>query len=129
MLYEFRSSSKEDLAEMEAHFLAAIAFYRTKGIEVNVTLVGDRPCSSAVDPEAHQALFDRAAAAIEKHYGTIPAASIGSTDCNIPLSMGIPSIATGGYFGKGIHTREESLEIASLYPGLKMAMELILHHF
>ena len=53
----------------------------------------------------------------------------GSTDCNIPLSMGIPSVCAGCYNGKGAHTREEYVEIDSLLPGLKTAFELVLHHF
>ena len=35
MLYEFRSDDREDLAEMEAHLDAALAFYATKGIKVS----------------------------------------------------------------------------------------------
>jgi acetylornithine deacetylase/succinyl-diaminopimelate desuccinylase-like protein len=31
--------------------------------------------------------------------------------------------------GAGAHTREEYVEIDSLLPGLKVAAELILHHF
>ena len=50
MLYEYRSDNREDLAEMEAHFKAAIEFYKTKGIRVKVTKVGDRPCMGDVDP-------------------------------------------------------------------------------
>ena len=53
----------------------------------------------------------------------------GSTDCNIPLSMGIPAICVGCYKGRGAHTREEYVEIDSLLSGLKIAFELLLHHF
>ena len=53
----------------------------------------------------------------------------GSTDCNWPLSLGVPAICFGGYLGGGAHTREEWLEIDSLLPGLKVAFELVLHHF
>ena len=53
----------------------------------------------------------------------------GSTDCNIPLSMGIPAVCVGCYNGAGAHTREEYVEIDSLLPGLKLAFDLILYHF
>ncbi len=129
MLYEFRSNSREDLAEMEAHFNAAIDFFRTKGITVNVTLRGDRPCSSAVDETRHNALIDRAKAATKCWYDVDSGTCASSTDCNIPLSMGIPAIAFGGYRGRGAHTREEYLEIDSLLPGLKMIFQMVLHHF
>ena len=45
------------------------------------------------------------------------------------LSMGIPAICPGCVIGSGAHTREEYVEIDSLLPGLKMALQLILHHF
>ncbi len=129
MLYEFRSNDREDLAEMEEHFNAAIEYYRTKGITVNVTLVGNRPCASPIDPEKHQILINRALEAVKDHYDFEARTSFGSTDCNTPLSMGIPSLSVGGYIGAKAHTREEYLEIDSLHPGLKVIFDLVLHHF
>ncbi len=129
MLYEFRSNDKQDLAEMEAHFNAAIEYYRAKGITINVSLVGDRPCASPIDPDKHQILINRAMAAVKAHYGFDTRAGFGSTDCNTPLSMGIPSLSVGGYIGAKAHTREEYLEIDSLHPGLKVVFDMILHHF
>ena len=129
MLYEFRSNNKEDLSEMEQHFNAAINYYRSKGITINVTLVGDRPCASPIDPEKHQILIDRAISAVKAHYGIEARTGFGSTDCNTPLSMGIPSLSVGGYIGAKAHTREEYLEVDSLHPGLKVVFDLILHHF
>ena len=104
-------------------------FYRTKGIQVTVTPVGDRPCSGDVDPEKMQAMMDRANEASIRHYGKPHSFGKGSTDCNIPLSMGIPSICVGCYNGDGSHTREEWVAIDSLLPGLKFAFDMILHHF
>ena len=128
MLYEFRSDDREDLAEMETHFNAALDFYRTKGIRVTCTLMGDRPCGIAVDPDKHNALIARAAAAMETHRGIKPGLGAASTDCNIPLSMGIPSIMVPCALGGGAHTREEYIEIDSQLPGLKMAFDMILHY-
>ncbi len=129
MLYEFRSNNKEDLAEMESHFCAAIEYYRTKNIQIDVTLVGDRPCASPIDPALHEKLIDRVKAAVKTYYDVDACCGFGSTDCNIPLSMGIPALSVGAYRGAKAHTREEYLEIDSLYPGLKLAFDLILHHF
>ncbi len=129
MLYEFRSDEKESLEIMEQHFNAAIDFYRTKGIKVEVELLGERPCSGEVDMAREEALMNRAAEAARHHAGVETDFRVGSTDCNIPLSMGVPAICTGCYTGGGAHTREEWVDIASLLPGLKIAFELILHHF
>ena len=129
MLYEFRSDERESLMLMEGHLSAALAFYRTKGVQVTAELVGDRPCSGPVDEERENALTSRISAAVEKHYGWQPPLRVGSTDCNIPLSMGIPSACIGCYLGDGAHTREEYVELSSLPAGLRVAFELILHHF
>jgi acetylornithine deacetylase/succinyl-diaminopimelate desuccinylase-like protein len=129
MLYEFRSDERESLSIMEQHFNAAIDFYRTKGIGVEVELVGDRPCSGDLDAVKHQALMNRAAEAIQDHYGYAPSFGASSTDCNIPLSLGVPAVCVGCVVGKGAHTREEFVYIDSLQPGIAVAFDLILHHF
>ena len=129
MLYEFRSDCRESLAAMERSFEAVIDGCRGRGYDVSVTLVGERPCSGAVDEAHHQALKDRAAVAVRHHYGFDVRFASGSTDCNIPLSMGIPAVCPGCVVGGGAHTREEYVEIDSLRPGIAVAFELILHHF
>lgn len=129
MLYEFRSDERESLAIMEKHFNAAIDFHRTKGIEVEVTLVGDRPCSGEVPADRQNALEERCAKSVKAHYGFDVVYRSGSTDCNMPLSMGVPAVCPGVVIGKGAHTREEYVEIDSLLPGLKAAADMILYHF
>ena len=128
MLYEFRSDNREDLAEMEAHLQAALAFYSTKGIQITTTVVGERPCGIEIDKIRHEALIARAQDATEKYFGFVPVCGSASTDCNIPLSMGIPAIEVSCGRGKGAHTREEYIEIDSQVPGLKLAFEMILYH-
>lgn len=129
MLYEFRSDDREDLAEMEAHFNAAIDFYRTKGIRVEVTLVGDRPCAGEFDLAKQRAMMDRTAIATKKYFGMDTTFGSSSTDCNIPLSMGVTALCVGCTKGYGTHTREEYIEIDSILPGMKVAGEMILYHF
>jgi acetylornithine deacetylase/succinyl-diaminopimelate desuccinylase-like protein len=129
MLYEFRSDSRDSLAVMEKHFNAAIDLYRAKGIGVNVELAGERPCMGDVDPEKQRALEDKAAAAVQAYFEMKAEFESGSTDCNIPFSAGIPSVSVGCYTGGGQHTREEYLEINSLFPGLLLAFDLILDCF
>ena len=86
-------------------------------------------CSGDVNEADENLLFDRIAKAVQSQYDITISRRSGSTDCNIPLSMGIPSACIGCYAGEGAHTREEYVEIDSLLPGLKLAFELILHHF
>ena len=128
MLYEFRSDEKESLEIMEEKFNVVLESYREKGIDVHVTVVGERPCSAQVDEIVQGEMAERVIAAISRYFGWEPTASKASTDCNIPLSMGIPAVCTGCILGQGAHTREEYVEIDSLLPGLKVAFELILYY-
>jgi len=129
MLYEFRSDEAESLAVMEKHLESCVEFYRAKGISVTVTKVGDRPCSGDVPADRQAALMARACASSLRQIGKSIEFGAGSTDCNIPLSAGIPAICVGCYEGKGAHTREEYVEIDSLLPGLKFIFDLILGDF
>lgn len=126
MLYEFRSDDRASLKIMERHLNAVLELYRAKGVKVHAELIGERPCTGDVSPEAEQALMDRAATAVREHFSAELKFTPGSTDCNIPLSMGIPSIELGCYEGGGSHTREEYVEIDSLLPGLNLAFDLVL---
>lgn len=129
MLYEFRSDHRASLTLMETRFDQTIKAYRDQGLRVSVTLVGERPCSAELDPDRMRALTARASEATQRHYGRELLFESGSTDCNIPLSMGISAICVGCYDGGGAHTREEYVKIDSLLPGLRFTFDMILHHF
>ena len=129
MLYEFRSDDRNSLEIMAKHLDAAIEFYRAKGVQVTVTVVGDRPCGGDVDPAAMDALRAHVNEINRRHFGKDLLFVRGSTDCNIPLSMGIPALCLGCYTGEGAHTREEFVHMDSLLPGLKFALDVILSYF
>lgn len=129
MLYEFRSDDRKSLEIMDKHLNAAIEFYRTKDVKVTVTLVGDRPCAGPVDEAAFNAMHERVNETNRRYFEKDVVFVRGSTDCNIPLSMGIPALCVGVYTGFGAHTREEYVELDSLLPGAKFLYDLVLQHF
>ena len=61
--------------------------------------------------------------------GVIPTKKVGSTDCNIPHSMGIPAVCVGTYCGGGIHTREEWVDKQSVYDGVKIVADAVATYF
>jgi len=128
MLYEFRSDEREALQIMQASLDRTVATFREKGLEVSVTELGDRPCGAPVDQKRMDDLRDRAKAATLLCHGTELYYDSGSTDCNIPLSMGIPAICVGCYEGAGSHTREEYIRTNSLQPGLRFALEMMMYY-
>ena len=125
MLYEFRSDTAAYLSYMEERFLEALEEEKKRGSRIGYELLGERPCGSAVDEMLEKKLVRRAVSAIRSATGIVPAAGAGSTDCNIPLSMGIPSVCVGCYEGQGAHTREEYVETASLRKGYRVAFDMI----
>lgn len=129
MLYEFRSDDRRGLAYMQQRFEEIVDAFRGDGFCITVENVGDRPCGGDMDLAAQDAMKRRADAAAMGYLGRPIRFKAGSTDCNIPLSMGIPSICLGCCDGDGCHTREEYLDIAGIHPGLCMAFHMILHWF
>ena len=129
MLYEFRSDEAKALEIMENHFRGILRSYQEQGYDIRAELLGDRPCSGDLDWSREETLMNRAARAVKDHYGHDIVYRSGSTDCNIPLSVGIPAVCVGCAEGDGAHTREEYVFTESLRPGLGVAFQLILHHF
>ncbi len=129
MLWEFRSDRAENLEVMNALFESEIARRNGNGLDLRAELIAERPCGRPRDPEAQEALMMRAAAATERSFGFVPGRVAASTDCNIPLSRGIPSVCVATVQGEGAHTREEFVEIDSIAQGLGMAFEMVLYNF
>lgn len=128
-LFEYRSDHREDLKEMKHFFESVIETYKNMNLEVNVTLLGERPCMGDVQKEQMKTILSSIDNIIWHHTHTLPTQTSGSTDCNISYSMGIAGACFGGYKGYGAHTREERLEIASLSVGMKIVMDFILNYF
>lgn len=129
MLYEYRSDAREGLSAMRRKFDEAIERVRPSCEKITVEVLGERPCSSSVNLGALKALTSRAAEIIEQFTGAQPNIQSGSTDCNWPLSLGIPAICFGGYLGRGAHTREEYIELDSLPTGARIVFAFILSYF
>lgn len=129
MLFEFRSDTKEHLESMMIFFDEAVKAYRDMGLEVNVEILGLRPCMGDVDIYAQKKIEEKVAAIFKKYTGEKPSFRPGSTDCNISFSMGIPGCSVGGFIGAGAHTRQEWIDIESLKNGSLALTAMVLDHF
>jgi acetylornithine deacetylase/succinyl-diaminopimelate desuccinylase-like protein len=92
------------------------------GIACVSEIIGKRPPGEI---SAQHPLVRQAVRALQVE-GLHPQTSIGSTDANIPLSLGYPAICLGITTGKGSHTLTESLEIAPIEKGMSMLYRLII---
>lgn len=126
MLYEFRSDRRISLEEMQKNMDRIIASFADMDANISIVLVGERPCGAEVDENRQAELIKKAEAAYLHSFGRDIIWGSGSTDCNIPLSMGIPAVCIGCCIGSGAHTRDEYIEADSLLPGICTAAELIL---
>lgn len=124
MLYEYRSDNHQCLAEMKAAFESAISQVYEDGATLSVENIGQRPCAGDVDPVAWDALIHTVQTAIYRVTGQEAVFTAGSTDCNIPLSIGVPSVCIGACVGGGCHTREEWLDTTSLVDGCSLFFEV-----
>ena len=126
MLFEYRSDDRECLHNMEQTFSGIIEDFRKEGLQVQTERIGERPCGAA-EPEGQKLLRQRAADAILRVTGLRPEFVSGSTDCNIPLSVGIPAICLGACVGGNCHTTEEYLELDSLETGCRLVLDFLYH--
>ncbi len=114
---DFRSTSADELLRLEValhravedavdHWNARSApASRTRGcLAYRIHTIGDRP--AALLPEDSPIL--EALRAVDRHLGLQCGIRLGSTDANIPISLGIPSLSLGaGGEGGGAHTLAE----------------------
>ena len=129
MLYEYRSDKLESLRIMEKFFESVVESYRNMGIEVNVEILGKRPCKGAVDEDKLNDLTNRIKDICEEITGMTYGTGAASTDANSALSMGVPGVVTGVVKGAGAHTREEWIDSTSLPTGAKVAGRIIGKYF
>ena len=129
-MYEYRSDSYKCLEKMQTFFEEAVAqAKRDPEVKPTVETIGIRPCGTDVDQKIFDEMVASAKEICEKYTGMSCRLDSGSTDANIPMSLGVPAICVGTYMGGGAHTREEFLEIGSVPVGLKITAEMVLQYF
>lgn len=125
MLCEYRSNNHICMEKMQAQFAEIFRQAEKENVQVEVELVGDRPCGKDIDPVRMEKLMDLCRSIREEVLGKKLVENAASTDCNIPHSLGIPAVALGICCWHGIHTREEYIEKASLPTGLEIALRVM----
>ena len=129
VLYEYRSEDRECLSEMECFFNGVIAEFREKGYNIDVEVLGIRPCTGDVDPAALAELTDRMASILGEYTGEEISAGAASTDANSALAVGVPGVTIGAAGGRGAHTRGEWVDLSTMLPGGKIALATVLQYF
>jgi acetylornithine deacetylase/succinyl-diaminopimelate desuccinylase-like protein len=134
---DFRSTSTEQLLRLEValhravedaveHWNARAKSLSAAGrglLAFQIEKIGDRPAAQL--PAGSRLL--ETLRAVDRHLGLHTELRLGSTDANIPLSLGIPSLSMGaGGEGGGAHTLSEWYSAKDRETGLKRVLLLAL---
>lgn len=134
---DFRSTGPEQLLRLEVALYRAVedaveqcnAHVKSNGTRARGLLnfvidkIGDRP---AAHLPSDSPLLD-ALRAVDRHLGLHTDLRLGSTDANIPLSLGVPALSLGaGGDGGGAHTQAEWYSAKDRETGLKRVLLLTL---
>lgn len=119
---DLRSEDAEALANLERTVRTCIQEHQSTEIEIQIEVVGDRPAGQI---SAQHPLVQGALHALEET-GVRGSLQIGSTDGNIPLSYGYPTVTVGITRGGNAHRLDEFIEIGPVESGMQQLFVLTL---
>jgi tripeptide aminopeptidase len=122
--FDLRSTSTHELDRTELAVLNTLSASITQpDLRLDVQRIGNRP-SGSLAPSAPLSISLRA---VDRHLRIATESRIGSTDANLPLSLGIPALAIGaGGNGWGIHTLQEGYDPSGRDLALRRILLLLL---
>ena len=124
---DMRSASPSSLQALDAKFKRAVdeavkaedARWNKSVLSVDKALVGNRPAGQT---PANSPIV-QAAVSVTRALGFPVTLDEGSTDSNIPMSLGIPAITIdGGGRGRGAHALDESFDPTNSFQGSQRAL-------
>lgn len=128
-LLEIRSSDKRALQhtalQIQQAMADSVASFESShpSLLLQIESIGDRPAGHL--PEGSGLLS--ALRAVDRHFSLRTELRLGSTDANLPLSLGIPALAIGtGGTGGNIHTLDEWYDPAGREIALRRILLLLL---
>lgn len=121
MELDLRSEDQTILNDLVDRVLKCVAAANKNSVAVTAELIGRRPSGElpADHPLVQIAVKCLENQGIEVHHKP------GSTDANIPLSLGLPAVGVGISHGAGAHTPGEYIYTAPVSRGLEALYELV----
>jgi tripeptide aminopeptidase len=113
-LVDMRSIDPGALNELSERVAAIARTVAGEGLTTNIEVLGERPAGQT--PREHPLVL--AAGEAVRAVGIDPIYDASSTDANIPISLGIPSVCVGITRGGQGHTVSEWVQIAPIADGL-----------
>lgn len=114
---------RQTLDQWITHAPASVTASKIPTPNLSIETIGDRP-GGALPSDSPLLTTLRA---VDRHLNLRTEPGLGSTDANIPLSLGIPAIAIGaGGIGGGIHTLQEWYNPTDRNPALRRILLTLL---
>jgi tripeptide aminopeptidase len=118
---DIRCETKVGLREIVARVESVLHSAQKKGVGVEVRVIGERPAGEiAAD---HRLV--RLAGECLAEQGFAASFTSGSTDANIPLSLGLPALVLGVTTGSGAHTPHEYIDTPPISKGLQQLLRFV----
>jgi tripeptide aminopeptidase len=123
MEVDLRSIAAGPLDDLDQELRRAVSeATRASGVECRIEMMGERPLGTTAEAKP----IVQAAMEVTRRFGVQPQPDVGSTDANLPISMGIPAIAIGGGGSAGnVHTPEEWFDPTRRDLGIQRLLALI----
>jgi tripeptide aminopeptidase len=118
---DLRSEGPEELETLVGIVNDRISQARRTEVEFSLEAIGQRPAGEL--PEKHPLV--QLAKRCLLTQGIQPNFTIGSTDANVPLSRGFPSICLGLSTGYGAHTKDEYINTRPLAFGIQQIVAFV----
>ena len=119
-LIDMRSTDAGELEKLSAQVRRIIETRPGKGLEGVIQVVGERPAGGM----PKDAPLAKLAADAIRWVGLTPEYQASSTNMNIPVSQGVPTICVGISHGERTHTIHEHVPVAPIPDGLAQLVRL-----
>lgn len=119
---DMRSEQREALEKLEREVRSRITAMNTGEMSFNIEVVGDRP-AGYLSPD--HPLVQGAIAALAQ-VGVQAALETGSTDGNVSLAAGVPTVTVGITRGGNAHRLDEYIEVEPIAAGLRQLIILVM---
>ncbi len=118
---DVRSEKVEALATLVDQVETTIRSARRDGVGVEFEVIGQRPAGEIA---ADHPLVQLAGKCLSE-LGVTPTFTAGSTDANVPLSLGFPALVLGVTTGGGAHTVHEYIDLPPVETGMEQLVRFV----
>jgi tripeptide aminopeptidase len=121
-IIDMRSVDVDSLANLAEQVETIISSKNEGQISTKIEILGERPAGQT--PESDPIV--QTGLQILKDLGMDPYTDASSTDANVPISRGIPSVCIGVTRGEGAHRMEETIEIEPIASGIAQLIKMVM---